>query len=51
MLFKMYSRVGDAILHDNFYLPIIIFATSVFIISVIIIMISMRNIVCNIVSY
>lgn len=32
MLFKMYSRVGDAILHDNFYLPTIIFTTFIFII-------------------
>ena len=32
MLFKMYSRVGDAILHDNFYLPTIIFTNFIFII-------------------
>ena len=32
MLFKMYSRVEDAILNDNFYLPTIIFTTFIFII-------------------
>ena len=46
MLFKMYSRVGDAILHDNFYLLLLFL-----LFSVIIIIISRRNVVCNIVSY